>query len=668
MTADPLPLQLSFDAERWDSVFISWENIRQATSYRLYRCSDSTPESCELINNLSNLDRHDDTDWDRDRNTIPETEYFYRIKAWSCSDSTGTFEASAFSDAFAVTTPSVDSDSDGMPDKFERATGLDPLTDDAGEDHGKTNLEEYLAGTNPQESGDTDSDVNFCTPFDSAVDPYADSLLVEGAEEKRIIFVNPASNVSQQSLLRFINTNDIDTGVEVYAFDDAGNYNGDGPVSFTLAAGAAKQITSQDFENGNSAKGLTGSLCNGTGKWQFVVRSDNTIEVVSLIRTPDGFLTAINDVIQDGGLFHTAYFTNPASNSNQQSFLRVSNATSTSGEIVIDAIDDNGTFSESVTFTLAAYASRQMTIQDLESGNTDKGLAGALGGGTGKWRLRLSSNALTFNAMSLIRTPDGFLTNLSRPISTGGSGGTVYYGIPASDADRETVLRLVNNESYEATVTITGIDSKGNTAPGGDVMLTLGGWWTAKQVTMTDLENGNLAKGIVGSLGTGQGGWRLAISATTISGSGDISIMSLARTSDGFLTNLSHVVPDDPNLGSRQHSIQIFNPGSNSNQRSILRISAPSYYSQGTVTIAGFDDNGTAAPGGEVTINILGGQTLSLTAGDLENGNSSIGLVGALGDGAGKWRLQVSSDIQIDVMNLLETPTGFLTNLSRAIE
>ena len=37
-----------------------------------------------------------------------------------------------------------------------------------------------------------------------------------------------------------------------------------------------------------------------------------------------------------------------------------------------------------------------------------------------------------------------------------------------------------------------------------------------------------------------------------------------------------------------------------------------------------------------------------------------------LGDGKGKWRLNVSSDVPVEAMSLLESPTGHLANLSAA--
>lgn len=299
----------------------------------------------------------------------------------------------------------VDDDNDQMPDEWELANGLNPLRDDSNEDpdgDSLTNLEEYLRGTDPKVA-------DLCFDTDIEGDTPSQSHL---SVERRLAIVNPASNTRQQSFMRFVNPNNSPIDVELYGFDDNGIASKGGPITFSLDAMASLQLTSQDLEFGNENKGISNLLCDGSGKWQLIVRSSDDVEAQSLIRTPDGFLTSLSEAVRSEASVHFVDFVNPASNRNQQTFLRIVNHSADSGVVTIRGIDDHGTNSESLSFDIGSYQSRQLTAQDLELGNSTKGLRGTLGDGSGKWRLEVDSE-VEVSVLSLIRSSDGFLTNLS---------------------------------------------------------------------------------------------------------------------------------------------------------------------------------------------------------------------------------------------------------------
>ena len=170
-----------------------------------------------------------------------------------------------------------------------------------------------------------------------------------------------------------------------------------------------------------------------------------------------------------------------------------------------------------------------------------------------------------------------------------------------------------------------------------------------------DLENGNVSKGLSGGVGNGEGSWRLILDS-------ELGIIPLAyiRTSDGFVTSMHDVAPETER-DSRQYRIVFFNPGSNRNQVSRLRLINPGTI-PAEIEITGRDDAGNPAPGGTVRLTVPAGGARTLTAQILESGGE--GITGRLGDGTGKWRLTVSSNVAIDAISLLQSPTGHLANLS----
>lgn len=545
-----------------------------------------------------------------------------------------------------------DDDNDGMPDEWEIAKELNSLVDDASEDpdeDGFTNLQEYNRGSDPQVPDEADA----CDDPDISAPDADDSTL---SFEKRLLIANPGSNTTRQSFIRLINPQATETSVEIYGIDDSGTASKNAPVSLTISPEASIQITAEDLENGNLEKGLTSTLCDLEGKWQLRIRSDQEIEVQGFIRSLDGFLTSMTEVVPSVGNTHEVYFANPASNTNQQSFVRIVNLDDSAGLVTITGVDDEGQDNDaSVNFSLDANASLQVTSQDLENGNAEKGLTGSLGDGAGKWRLAVTSD-LNLAVMSLLRAPGGFLINMGSVVPKNDSEDLeVYFVSPASVAGRETFLRIINTSPNIANITISGTDDNGSIAPNGDVQLTLSPG-ASRQMTSSDLEAGNTAKGLTGFFGDGSGHWHLSIDADQ-----SIEAMSLVRTTDGFVTNMGSAAP----ASGLDNSVFIMNPGSNLNQQSTLRVINLSG-SETAVTIAAVDDAGNSAPGGDVTFNLSAGEARNLTAAELESGSSDI--AGMLGDGEGKWRVTVSGSAELKVQSLLETPGGYLTNVSETAQ
>ena len=230
----------------------------------------------------------------------------------------------------------------------------------------------------------------------------------------------------------------------------------------------------------------------------------------------------------------------------------------------------------------------------------------------------------------------------------------IPYFPSASDPDREGFVRLINHSGLTGSVTIAAKDDAGNQA--GPVSLSIGAH-AATHFNSADLEFGNASKGIAG-VGGGVGDWRLLISSSDA----DIEALAYLRVRGGFLTAMLDAVP----LIGERHRIATFNPASNHRQRSLLRL-VNGGGTAARVSVDGIDDAGQR---GGVVLSIPAGVALTVDAEALEAGiapgewQQGADIEGALGDGNGKWRLLLSSDRPLTVMNLMATPEGHVTSLS----
>ncbi len=267
----------------------------------------------------------------------------------------------------------------------------------------------------------------------SAVSPVFGETVVE------VPLVRAASYPNQQGFVRVTSTGD-GGDVEIHAWDDTGMYAPVTPV-LSLAAGTTVAFNSMDLENGAPNKGLSMGIGTGTGDWRLQLRGNIDFKVGAYLRTDDGFLTAMGSTLlayrpevlglgSEGCAFEANIF-NPGSNRSQRSWLRLINYDLAPARVEIVGIDESGSRRGPVGLEIEPGASRALTSQQLEEG--DSTMTGALGDGAGKWRLFVTSES-PLSAMNLLETITGHLTNLG-PSTMPGYGGDA---VPLEEAGCES--------------------------------------------------------------------------------------------------------------------------------------------------------------------------------------------------------------------------------------
>ena len=251
----------------------------------------------------------------------------------------------------------------------------------------------------------------------SEVDIRLDGQTSEARLAAAVLLMLSTSDPMRQGFVRIVNESGQSGSIRVFAFDDSG-YAPD-PIDVPLGAGQVVHFNSNDLENGNADKGIEAGI--GTpvqGDWRLDIETELAVRVLSFVRTTDGFLTAMHDVLprDDEGRL-AAHTFNPGKNMNQVSKLRLVNTGAIHEEVSIEGFDDQGNNAGPVHLRLPGGESRTLSAFDLENGA--QGLTGTLGAGTGKWRLfirgahtqRVGSRVV---GVSLLESAtSGHLTNIS---------------------------------------------------------------------------------------------------------------------------------------------------------------------------------------------------------------------------------------------------------------
>ncbi len=244
------------------------------------------------------------------------------------------------------------------------------------------------------------------------------------------------------------------------------------------------------------------------------------------------------------------------------------------------------------------------------------------------------------------RGSDGRIEMLSFAVTL--RGPRIVPLFPADSGFREGFVRVINRGGQAAQARIVAIDDSG--ARSQPLTLAIGAG-EAVHFDATDIEAGNPDKGLSGSSGRGTGEWRLELESAA-----ELDVLPFVRAADGFMTAMHDVAA----VSDSVHRVPVFNPASELENTSSLRLVNRGGEAAEAV-ITGADDLGQS-PGGEVRVEVPAGAAVTVTAAELENGGP--GLRGQLGDGAGRWRLEVRSEAELVVMNLLSSLDGHLANLS----
>ena len=341
----------------------------------------------------------------------------------------------------------------------------------------------------------------------------------------RAAFLPAGRERSPAGALRVSNPTGSDATAYAWGVDEAGV--GRLATGLVAPAGRAVTVTASELERWRMGSGR--GLGRGAGNWRLELTAPWPLAAQALAvgdggRT--GNLSGPAVALGPGVVARVPLFP-PASAAGRVGVARVWNLGAAAGEVLVTAVDDAGVSAGPVVLALEAFETAEFDSRELEEGGGP--LAEGVGAPTrGSWRLELRAQ---FGARVHARAvgAGGYATGLLEAAPRSGGAARVSVFNPGSNRAQRGLLRLANDGAEDAAATIEGVDDAGRA--GGAVSVTVPAG-EALWLSAAELESGDA--GFEGSLGDGEGKWRL-----TVSSAAPLTVMSLVEDERGAIGNLS---------------------------------------------------------------------------------------------------------------------------------
>ena len=410
------------------------------------------------------------------------------------------------------------------------------------------------------------------------------------------------------------------------------------PVAVEMAAAQARYLAVDQLLSSTEAPAGTAA-----GSLRLEVSSELDIEVLSYSRVGVGAESPVHDLVAPalGGVHQIARLGSAA-------HLRLVNPGEQDAKAVITGVDEAGVTSPDVVAAVAAGGTLTLSAADLEAGVGVED--GALGDGTGDWRIRVASESPLL--------VQGIVEGDSQRVVNDSAGGepashlVPLFPAASDESGRRGILRLRNRSSKAGEVLIHAHDA-GRSAP--DPVAVELGARAVVELDSLELELGSADKGLPVGTGAGVGAWYLRLASDL-----DIEVRAYLDAGDGLMAPMHDLVPEANGV----HRVAMFHPAGAWGRTGRLRLVNPGTLSA-SVEIRGVDDAGLS-PGGTVHATLVAGDAIELTADQLESGTAEAIESGSLGNGRGSWRLWIQADRPIAVMSLVSDSSGVVANLSSA--